>query len=487
MDNLKVLIKIISNRATAKDIKYLENCILTKKERELYFIIKSQHDLPETTICKKMYGEKTSKAFIILKKKLLQKLLNLVYKLDYSSKNIKTALKAEYEALKLITSGNLLALEGALKIGNYLLLKGLKLAIKAELTPLILLALDNLKYLYVTLGKANNFKLANREYEKYLAIHIAEKEVHTNYFLLLLNLRKSTINKWKHLPEINKQIEDVENKYNDFKTINLFEILFKLRVFQMEIKGDYSKCLIFFEEINKDYESEKINYLRFDHRFNLYIILNIYLRTRNYREGLQFAFKYLPEFNQHSKNRFLFIELVILIYLHQNQFSLAKDLLSQTIINQKFDLLNPKVKDKWKLYNQYIQLFSEEYSWKDAYNSFENFKTRTLNKSDYFLAMLMLEILLQLKSGLMENLNLKIESANSYIHKKLTKNSKQRPKIFFQMISLLLYHDKKTKIIKLAEPLYCRLKEIPFPPEGEGPIEIVPYENIWEKVIGYLK
>lgn len=221
------------------------------------------------------------------------------------------------------------------------------------------------------------------------------------------------------------------------------------------------------------------------------MLVYAHLRARKLEQGLLYAEEYLKDFNERYINWFAYMENYFLLAIHSRKYKLAHLLISKVYDNSAYTKISNVAKERWGLYNAYLQLY---YTREVPVNAGTNFFDITFSpeyskdKQGFNVAILILQFILFLKKDNRELLLYKIESLKKYIETHLKDTFSLRSKTFLKLLILVVTEDFDAAACKArGSKLYTKLIETPPPGDAFAEIEIVPYEHLWELIISILE
>jgi hypothetical protein len=216
-----------------------------------------------------------------------------------------------------------------------------------------------------------------------------------------------------------------------------------------------------------------------------------YLRVKEFEIGLQFAEKYLPTFQPSTLHWFAYMENYLLMAVHAQQYDLALQLMKQVDNNPAFRKITKRSKEKWTLYRAYLYFVnpSEELLHQFDYQRFvQAVPEYSKDKQGFNVAILILQFLHFLRTGQIDALLYRIECLRKYALLHLRESASTRSKAFFKLLETVVKEDfHPARCRQKGNYLFTKLQTTLPPGDAFAEIEIIPYEQLWEWILGSLK
>jgi hypothetical protein len=491
MEELRELVKIVTNRGQKK-IALLEwdDEKRLSRDMELFYGIQKGQFATDEQAATQLYGGTPDQAsYKMAKSRLRKKLLNHLFFLDFDNRS-KISHKFEQECLNLLHQARMLINLGEYKTSERLLNKLLKISIEAEFTYITVSGLELLLMIYAQTGKSYLFYKNKEVLLHYRNILKFEQEAEDYYNTARLELSKSIQARKEFLPKLVPILERLKKLWKQSHSFNNFNYYYKLNIFYYDMIGNPAEIIQITSESDLLFEQGKINPMRFDHRFNKFMNVHAYLRSKEYEKGLLLAGDYIQAFDQSSNNWFAFMENYFLLALHAMNYKLALQLIQQTDKNPFFSKISRMAKERWVLYRSYLyfvypsEILYTEFSYQTLITSVPEYSK---DKQGFNVAILVLQYLYFLKKRDFESLLHRIEAMRKYAGTHLKDNFSDRAKAFFKLLIIPVKEDYKPMYCrKKGKYLYEKLQVISPPGEAYAEIEIIPYEHIWEMILDIL-
>ena len=210
---------------------------------------------------------------------------------------------------------------------------------------------------------------------------------------------------------------------------------------------------------------------------------------------------------QEANQFFGFIKITISIYGNHSlkgvKVNIKLPAIYIKVINHpRFIYTNEERKEKWKIFEAYINYIFETENLDRELLSYDPAKRKfrllkflnevpnfTKDKKGYNVSILVIQIIYMLEKGEYTNIINRSEAMNVYCSRYLRKDDSYRSSLFLKMLLTLVKEDfgyERTK--QMAHKYLRKMQE--GDPEGNTTVnewEIIPYEILWEKVLNRLK
>ncbi len=491
MDELNKITRLLRDRVkdtySAIDLDVNENT--PNKEQELLNGIIDGKFLTDKDAAELLYGTNADdQRYRMLKSRLRQRLLNLLYFVDYRDSKTKISTQFEQESTNYIHKAKILLREGLDEIAEKLVNKALAISKETELTEVTLEGLAILRKLNALKCQPATFYKVLNELEHYQKLNVIENKAYNLYYEQRMLVKKSVNSRKKNLDSAINVVNELEKLWKETNSFNIFDFYYILKVICHESVGDYKIILDLTRETEKLVKKKAINPLRFDERFNVFMKTYALLRTRQFEEGLEFMKKSLTYFEKSSSNWFALMENYYLLAVRHKDYDLAGDIIDQVFHNPNMDKLMAKPIQRWKVLRAYMYHIHPNKHLNDIVN-FDEFylSLNVLNqdKNGFNVALMVLEFLHYLIRDEKDKLLDKVERLQKYIYRHLNQGDvTYRDKLFFKLLLVMIDSGFDSNLAqKRGQKLYEKLSTADEPGDAYAEIEIIPYEDLWEHVI----
>lgn len=491
MDELNKLTRLLRDRVrdtySAIDLDVNEEDP-NKEQQLLNGLIREEYKTDDEAAVGLYQTNGEDQRFRMLKSRLRQRLLNLLYFVDYRDSKTKISVQSEQESTNYIHKAKILLREGLDDIAEKMVNKALAISQETELTEVTLEGLTILRGLFTFQCQPANFYRTLEEISKYRKLQILEEEAANIYLENRLLVRKSVNSRKKSMEKAMKAANHIEQLWLETKSFNIFEQYYILKVMCYESTGDYGTILELTQQTEKSVRKGEINALRFDERFNVYMKTYALLRTNQYSKGLEYAKGALSYFEKSSNNWFAHMENYYLLAIRSKDYDLASTIIDKVFQNPYMDKLPVKPTQRWKVLRAYLYHMHSTKHLNDIVN-FDQFylSLNVINqdKNGFNVALMILEFLHHLIRGEKEKLLDKVERLEKYIYRHLNEGDvTYRDKIFFKLLLVMIDSGFNSVLAeKRGQKLYDKLRTAGEPGDAFAGLEVVPYEDLWQHVI----
>lgn len=503
---LKNLIEIvkIATRRKASRIELLDDTALRAKNskfREMYEGIESGQFKNDRDAAAQLYGADPSDArYRQLKSRFRRRLLNTLFFIDIKKPDAADYTSAYFTCNKEWTLVNILLQNKGLAPAADLANQILTTALKYRFSDVILNCSRILREYAALNASEKTFEQYDayiREYSEILAAEIRSEELYQRVLIHHYRPIAPDHDFQKRLDAYsNELIQLSENQQSPLVNYHMYIVW----VMRYEIAKEYSAMLEVCAQAERYIEENPLFYQEEKRILFNTKRMAAYLHLKDYKRGRECAEKCLHDFSEGSEVWFLFMEYYLLLAVHTENYIQALAIFNQAGNTQDFRKLDGVIREKWAIYEVYLQYLIE------SRDIDPNFVMKQLRKSSklsrfldtapsypreqriFHLLVLILQALFLLQRRNFQQATEKIEHLKNFISRNVDKEEFERPRQFvrlLQRLSKARYHpDELSGVDKLLE----HLAEHPFSYRGAlNELEIIPYEKLWEIVLSKLK
>ncbi|MEQ8809790.1 MAG: hypothetical protein RIE59_12030, partial [Imperialibacter sp.] len=299
-------------------------------------------------------SDSTDQRFRMLKSRLRYKLYNLLYFVDFNDSKVNIGFPYEQECHSYIFRAKILFKEGEYELAEKHINKALAISKEAEFTELTLSGLRILRTIYAEMCRPNHLRKTIGRIKKYEEIMKIEEESDNIFNTRSMQLRKSVHSRRVHLDSTMKSVSSLKSLWEKSKSFDAFENFYRLSIASNESLGEYETILKLTSETEELVKAGKVNPLRFDIRYNVYIKTYAYLRAKDFKNGMIYAKAGLEHIGRSSRNWFSHMVNYFLMALHSGNYELAEDLIGQVYRNPHMEKISQRAKERWELYKAYL-------------------------------------------------------------------------------------------------------------------------------------
>ncbi len=435
-----------------------------------------------------------------LKSRFRKRLLNTLFFLDVNLPSTSSYERAYFSCNKDWTLVKILLSNNATHTASSLARQILTTALKFKFADVIVNCSRILRKYSADIGDEKNFEEYDqhiKQYQNVLDAEIRSEELHQR---VIMNYYKP--------PSKNQDLRERIDTYCD-ALVGLSEIydspiiiynMYLVWAFRYEMLHDYQAmlevCNKAEEYIEKNpiyYQTEKLATFQLKK-------MSAYLHLRDYKNGKVNAEKCLKSFPAGSETWFVFMEYYLLLAIHTDNFVNALAIYNRATSNTKFKKMSGQEKEKWKIYNIYLNYIAESQKSENAILQSQRKSTfrlsRFLNDPLLFpkdqriftVLLVIAQILFFIEKKGYNAVSERIERLKNYANRQLKKEVYYRVIQFIRLLQQLEKADFKVENLSNVDKYYDRLIETPFAYRGLiSELEVIPYEKLWNYILKQLQ
>jgi hypothetical protein len=439
-----------------------------------------------------IYGTNQSDfRYLTLKKRLKRKLLNNLFFVDFAKPGNHPANALEHECRRLFHLIKVLQAKGCAEYAEKLACKLVDLSTKAGFNSFLLSGLEALQYLYVQQHKPVLYQKNLEKVQHYQKMAQYEQEANHLFLGLKLRLNQSVKQRQELLQEVMAAVKRLQELWQLTQSFGVFEQYYKLHIWYLELTNNFEEIIQLTDQAVDFCGKGLINEQCFDHRYNRYIKVYAYLRTKQYEAGLQYAEAHLESFDESDWHWFPYMENYVLLALHMKNYDLAQHLLTSVLLNPYRHKISPLAQERWTLYRAYLHFLlpppkvDRKFDFNQLVSQLPHYRK---DKAGLNVAILVLQFLYFLKKQDMDSLMYRVDALNEYIVKHLKSSFSDRVRTLFKLFRALSqnYYLDPNQMRRRCQYLSDKLASLPTEGDAYTEIEIIPYEHIWELCIKFL-
>ena len=468
----------------------------SSKEQLFVATIKMTPEATQLQLAKAVYGRATPSNLQALQKlqsRVRVKLLNQLYFLDHTDPRHLISRRYELECLDLLHKVSVLYAERDFRLAERLLLRCQRLAEEGEFTQYLVLALRMLRNLYMERRQPILYKRASKallKTQQQLAWEDEAEQVQADTQLVGNNTVAARRMLLSTLPGQIAQLETLHRRAHSFTTYNT---LYRTRILHEELQGHFGAMIRIAEAAARDLHAGKLNARRFDLRYNHFVTIYAYLRSRQPVRGMQLAEGFIRDFHPSSGNWFYFQEHYLLLALHAGRYELAQQLLDGVTKNPALVGQREAALQRWDLYRSYINFVLPaprvlSARQRQVAQQMLLLPEYSRDKRGHNVAILVLQLRHFLRERNLEPVLLRLERLRKYQQRHLTEVTTLRSRLFLRLLQVIVEKNfDPTKAAERGQGLLQQLRDTPPPGEAFAEVEIIPYENLWGIVLELLR
>lgn len=468
----------------------------TNKENQFVAALALSPEATQIQVVKTIYGKATPaniRALQKLQSRVRSKLLNHLYFLDHSDSRHLVSRRYELECLDLLHKVSILYAEREYKMSERLLHRCLKLAEMGEFTQYEVQCARMLRNLYAEQRQAIPYKKAAKTLLRAQQMLVWEDEAEQLYTETQLALSGTVATRRSVLALLPDRLEHLEAMHRKARRFTTYNMVYRVRLAFEELQGNYQEIIRVTAAASRRLRDGKINARRFDLRFNHFMSIYAYLRSRQPVQGLRLAEEYTRDFHPSSSNWFYFQEHHVLLALHAEQYERAQQLMGVITKNPAYLIQREAALQRWDLYKAYIEFVLPPPRITTARQRqlaqwVLQLPEYSRDKRGHNVAILVLQLLYFLRERNLEAVLMRLERLRKYQQRHLYEPATLRSRLFLRLLQVIAEKDfDAPKAAERGKALLQQLRETPPPGEAFAEVEIIPYEQLWDLVLGLLR
>ena len=499
MKNLAQVVKLVTKRRLKK-IELLNDVVSSGKGNkyyELYTGIRENKIKTDEDAAHYLYKTNAKdKKYLMLKGRFKRKILNSLFFLD-DSKLTLSEYDLSYQNLnKKVLLIKLLRINGISALMRKLSKEVLKKARYYQFNDIIVQVTDILRHDCSQRGDRTMYK----EYDKILnrSIKTYELELKSEdyYDRILINFRKSVATKPELIPRAKSYVAELRKHVTKYPSYVIQLNLFRLWYLSYQMQQEYQQTI----EICTKAEE----YLELNPRFkqNTKVVelaltkLECFSRLRDDKNGLNYAEKCLNYFASNSYNRLVLYEYYFLLTMATGKYLSAFEIYKKASEHPLFKSAPLRKQEKWKIFAAYLYYVSNHME----VIKFENPDFRlakflnevpiySKDKSGYNVSILILQLIFLLERGDFSGIIDRMDALKIYRSRYLRSAGDFRSNTFIKMLLVMEKKDfefEKTK--RIAKKYLLSMQKVGEQKGGGlSDLEVIPYEDLWERVLRTLQ
>lgn len=446
-------------------------------------------------------GQKPGTKFINLRERLQERILSVVFLLEFRAPGGTDRQKAYYECNRKWSASMVLLSKNAKRVSISLMEDLLKQTLHFEFTELSLSILSSLRLHYGTIhGNLERYNMYREMYRQHQETWMMENEAEDDYTHLVTYFVNSKSSK--------TSISDKARDY--FQTIGPF--MERSDSFRLHLCGRMIQVMI--HSSRNDYAAtarvceDAVAFFRkkpFESNLPLqafyYQLIVCYIQLKEFRKGEAVIRQYQTVFEEGSFNWYKLQELFFLLATYTRHYQEAFqvcDLVQTKIRSAGTNALPAQITEMWKIYEAYIHFLvlnakiqaPEGYVSRFKLKKFLNdIPTYSKDKQGMNIPILIVHTLFAISERNYHQSIDRIEAVEKYCGRYLKQNETFRSHCFIKallQIPAAAFH--KETAVRKAQKYIDQLGSLPLDVAYQThEIEIIPYEHLWEIVLEVLQ
>lgn len=501
MKALLELVRIVT-RAKARRIELLGNgSPENSKVMGLYHALCEGKVKTDSEALRHLYGRKpNASSYRNIKAGLKRRLLNSLLFINLEEASFNEQEKAYYTCQKDWAAVKVLLRRGARPVAIGLAEKALKMALRFDLTEIVVQASQTLRFHYgARAGKLRKMRQYDELHKRYTRAWHFESLAEEYYILLTAQYVNERAVKAETSRQALAYYGELREAMEEFRTYRLLFLGHLIRIIAYRSINDYRKTVESCELAIQAFEAKS-----YEVKTPVYTFLHqqilAHIQLRQYEEGECAARKASRLTPDGTANWFVNMELLLILYLHTRQYQQALETYQQAVRRRRFSSLREVDKEQWRIHGAYIHFLLEtgQATTLDKARGRSFRLGKFLNEVPVFsrdkqgmnVAILIIQTLLLIVKKRYREAIGRIDAIDKYRGRYLYRDKAlQRSSIFIKMLlQIPSCNFHKAAVLRRSEKYYEQLKAIPLEVANQAHgIEIIPYEDLWELALASLE
>ena len=442
-------------------------------------------------------GERGGTKFLNLKERLKERILNVVFLLEFRAPTGSDRQKAYFECNRKWAAAMVLMSKNAKRVSVGILEDLLKQTLHFEFTELTLSVLSSLRLHYGTIyGDTSKYNLYREMYQKYQEVWMMENEAEDSYTHLVSHFVNSKASKTPLSEKAQEYFEQIAPYMTQSDSFRLHLCGRLVQIMIHSSRNDYAATAQVCEEAIAFFKQKQ-----FESNLPLqafyYQLVVCYIQLQEFEKGAAVIQQYQSIFEEGSFNWYKLQELFFLLAMYSRHYSKAFEVCD--MVQQKLKSGNhpAQIAEMWKIYEAYVHFLvhlrkitlPEGYTSKFKVAKFLNeIPTYSKDKQGMNIPILVIQILFSISERNYHQSIDRIEAIEKYCSRYLKQNETFRSSCFIKallQIPAASFHQEQ--VLKKAQKYIDMLNTQPLEVAYQThEIEIVPYEHLWEMAMETL-
>lgn len=503
MKNLIEISKIVTKKKVRKIEIFDDHSLKHKNSKfnEFYEALMAGKFKNDRDAASFLYGSSpTDDKYRQLKSRFRKRLLNTLFFLDINLPSTSNYDRAYYSVNKDWTLVKILLSNDAPHTAAALARQILNIALKFKFADVIVNCSRILRKYAADTGDEKNYEEYDQYSKQFQNVLDAEIRSEELYQRVIMNYHKP--------PSKNIDIREKIDTYCD-ALVGLSEIydspiviynMYLVWAYRYDMLQDFNAMLEvcnkaenYIEENPLYYQSEKLATFQLKK-------MSAYLHLRDLKNGKVNAEKCLQSFAVGSDTWFTFMEYYLLLSIHTDNYINALAIYNNATGNNKFKKLPILTREKWKIYDTYLNYIIESEGASNPVLLTQRKKSFRLSRflNDpilypkdqriFTVHMVVAQILFFIEKKGFNAVVEHIDRLKNYANRQLKKEEYFRAIQFIRLLQQLSKADFKVSQLSNVDKYYNRLIEVPFFYRGIiSELEIIPYEKLWNLILKRLQ
>jgi hypothetical protein len=448
---------------------------------KFYRIVTETDILTDEEAASEIYGNNhPDNKYKILKSYFTSRLVNTLPFLDFSGTDISEQLKATYKIYKDLFASMTLMRLGRRRAAISLSKKALAAANKYEIHHAATEFIELIRSDSMQKGKIREYKKYSKLLEEKINLHSVETKIKTIVYGIQIYFAATLFTDQKYKDEAVLALKEVEKLLKTGETYTARMAYYRLLYMVRQLEGYPEKslraCDMALEYMSAmPHLAPKSGF----GEFHTYKLEN-YLIMRDYENGVREAGLCEEYYKAGSNNWFRFKQCHFLLLMQKLKFSEAKNVYVEVTSAPRFEVQQDHFKERWNIFDYYLQYALHEESQKNIKNVFSSAK----DKKGLDVAVLILNILHLLEEKNDRQLHLQIEKLSAYRYKYLLGKQSKQSYLLLRLVDVMA--ECKYDLEKMMHHIGTIERKLEKSKPGNAEIlecvQIIPPDWVWAKM-----
>lgn len=444
-----------------------------------------------------LYGcSPTDDKYRQLKSRFRKRLLNTLFFLDVNLPSTSSYDRAYFSCNKDWTLVKILLSNNAQHTAASLARQLLTTALKFKFADVIVNCSRILRRYAAMQGDEKNYETYDQYSKQYQDILDAEIRSEEFYQRVTMNYHKPAHRNQNLEEKIDIYCNALVGLSESYESPIIFYNMYLVWAYRYEMLDDFNSALQVCENAEQ-YIEQNPRYYQDDKLATFQLKkMNAYLHLQDYKNGKVNAEKCLQSFPEGSDTWFTFMEYYLLLAMHTDNYINALAIYRKASSNTKFKRLTGDEKEKWNIYDIYLNYIIEAQGAKNPIlraQRRKNFRlSRFLNdpilypkeQRIFTVHLLIAQVLFLIEKNSYSAATERIDRLKNYANRQLKKDDYFRAIQFIRLLQQLAKVDFRYDSLSNVEKYYNRLIETPFKYRGLlNELEVIPYEKLWNMIL----
>ena len=503
MKNLIEISKIVTKKKVRKIEIFDDHSLKHKNSKfnEFYEALMAGKFKNDRDAASYLYGcSPTDDKYRQLKSRFRKRLLNTLFFLDINLPSTSNYDRAYYSSNKDWTLVKILLSKNADFTAAALAKQILTTALKFKFADVIVNCSRILRRYAAETGEDKKYEVYDQYSKQFQNVLDAEIRSEELYQRVIMNYNKPA-SKNKNLREkIDTFCDALVGLSEMYDSPIIIYNMYLVWAYRYEMLHDYSSMLEVCNKAESYIEKNPLYYQ--DDKLATFQLkkMSAYLHLRDYKNGKINAEKCLKSFPEGSETWFTFMEYYLLLALHTDNFINALAIYNKATGLSKFKKITGYRREKWKIYDIYLNYIIESQGAKNPVLQTQRRKTFRLSRflNDPILYpkdqriftfhLVVAQILFLIEKKGYNAISERIDRLKSYANRQLKKEEYHRTIQFIRLLQQLNKAEFQIENLSNTSKYYDKLIEQSFFYRGLiYELEIIPYEKLWNLILERLK